>query len=373
MASASRGQTPPLIDLLAREPHRFDPRQAVRVLEAQRPPEPVCRVPEGQRPPDPVWAVRFRSSLSLAFPIGDIESVRWPGDLRPPVVTVGFLGLGGATGPLPAPFTEHIAAAARRREFAGRDFLDIFNHRLVTAAMDLARLFRPALQRGFPQDSNLARQSFALMGLGTQGMRAALEPHAAALLPLAALVSQRPLSAHAIERAVTAHFGIRARVVPFRGDWLRVPPGQRSVLGRGGRNRRLGLDAMLGGRIWDQSAGILLELGPMPLVQAERLFPASASRHRDLVALLDFLVEGAVAIELRLLVTEDSIGRSELSGTSRLGRNSWLTRRAGARHGESAPSRAGRGRDSAPAEPGTAAAAATRIVMLPCSPVPEPT
>lgn len=363
MASASRGQTPPLIDLLAREPHRFDPRQAVRVLEARRPAEPG-------------WAVRFRSSLSLGFPIGDIESVQRPGDPRPPVVTVSFLGLGGATGPLPAPFTEHIAAAARRREFAGRDFLDIFNHRLVTAAMDLAKLFRPALQRGSPQDSNLARQSFALMGLGTRGMREAIEPHAAALLPLAALVSQRPLSAHAIERAVTAHFGIRARVVPFRGDWLRVAPEQRSVLGRGGRNRRLGQDAMLGGRIWDQSAGIVLELGPMPLDQAQRLFPAAPETlHGDLVALLDFLVEGAVAIELRLLVTEDSIGRSELKRSSRLGWNSWLTRRAGARHGESAPgriSRVGRGRDTA-AEPRGGAAVATRIVMLPCTPLPAPT
>ena len=354
MARALRGQTPALIELLEREPHRFDPSQAVRVLEAA----------------GPNTRVRFRSSLSLAFPISDIASVQ----LQPPVVTVSFLGLGGATGPLPAPFTERIAAAERRGEYSGRDFLDIFNHRLVSAAMDLAKLFRPALQPGSPQDSNLARQCFALMGLGTPRIPAESDPRAAALLPLAALVSQRPLSAHAIERAVTANFGIAARVVPFRGDWLHVPPELRSVLGRGGRNRRLGQDAMLGGRIWDQSAGILLELGPMPLDQAERLFPAApATRHGDLVALLDFLVEGSVAIELRLLVTQDSIGRSKLSRTSRLGWNSWLTRRAGARHGASAPSRAGRGRNRAPAEPGGAAAVAISIVTLPCSRMPAPT
>ncbi len=324
--------------------------------------------------------MRFRSSLSLAFPVGDIESVKLSG-LQPHVVTVSFFGLGGPTGPLPVPFTEHVAAAARRRltatarirDTAGRDFLDIFNHRLVASAMNLARLFRPALQRGLPQDSNLARQCYALMGLGTPCTGAALGPGAAALLPLAALVNQRPLSAHAIERAVTAQFGIAARVVPFRGGWLRVPTEQRSVIGRRGRNRRLGQDAMLGGRIWDQSAGIVLELGPMPLDEAERLFPgAPASRHRDLVALLDFLVEGAMAIELRLLVTKDSIGRTALSPTSRLGWNSWLTRRPGGRHGESAPSRPGRGQGGAPAETGGAAAVATRIVMLPCCPVPAP-
>jgi type VI secretion system protein ImpH len=390
MAGARRGQTPPLIERLEREPHRFDSRQAVRVLETHQ------RREQGA-------AIRFGSSLSLAFPIGDIESVQLPlGPAQPPVVTVSFFGLGGATGPLPAPFTEHVAAAARRQppDTAGRDFLDIFNHRLVTAAMDLARLFRPALQRGPPQASNLARQSYALMGLGTPDIRGAIEARAPTLLPLAALVNQRPLSAHAIERAFSARFGIAARVVPFRGDWLRVPAAQRTMLGRRGRNRRLGHDAMLGGKIWDQSAGIVLELGPMPLDEAERLFPAAPStrrsdpaarldflverarmpldeaerllpiapttRYRDFVALLDFLVEPTVAIDLRLLVTEASIEPSLLSRPLRLGWNAWLTRSAGPRRSRPDP------RNALPPLDGSAAPA-TRTVTLPFRPVPQPT
>jgi predicted component of type VI protein secretion system len=66
MASTRRGQTPALIALLEREPHRFDPRQAVRLLERPALGKDAVRV-------------RFRSSLSLAFPISDIESVRLPG------------------------------------------------------------------------------------------------------------------------------------------------------------------------------------------------------------------------------------------------------------------------------------------------------
>jgi type VI secretion system protein ImpH len=338
MAGARGGQTPPLIDLLEREPHRFDSSQAVRVFETWL---------RRQKGP----AVRFRSSLSLAFPVSDIESVKLPKPAQPPVITVNFFGLGGATGPLPAPFTEHVAEAVRRGETAGRDFLDIFNHRLVVAAMELSRLFRPALQHGPPQESNLAEQSYALMGLGTPNARAAVEPRAPAFLPLAALVNQRPLSAHAIERAVTAQSGIAARVIQFRGGWLRVPPVQRSAIGRRGRNRRLGRDAMLGGKCWDQSAGIVLELGPMALDEAERLFPtAPGTGHADLVALLDFLVEGTAGIELRLLVDDRSIEPSLMSRHLRLGWSSWLRRSAAAK-------RAGR---------------ATRIVTLPFKPVPMP-
>jgi type VI secretion system protein ImpH len=401
MARARRGQTPPLIDLLAREPHRFDTRQAVRVLELHR------EITDGAE-------VRFRSSLSLAFPVSDIESVSVPPLPKHPreakqhaVVTVSFLGLGGASGPLPAPYTEFLAAAARRRDTTGRDFLDLFNHRLVTAAMDLARLYRPALQRGPPQDSNLARQCFALMGLGTPHIRTAIADRAPALLPLAALVNQRPLSAHAIEQAVNAHLGFaylgprprdqarrarlaHARVVPFRGGWLRVPREQRTALGRNGRNRRLGRDAMLGGKLWEQSAGIVLALGPMAIEEAERLFPtARGKRYRDLAGLLDFLVGGEVEIDLRLLVTTASIRPSRLVRRDpeigadapaaarpwRLGWNSWLTRDAAARRDGAVlgrTARLGGGVDgkAAPARLGGRAAPEIRVVALPLGPVP---
>jgi type VI secretion system protein ImpH len=139
---------------------------------------------------------------------------------------------------------------------------------------------------------------------------------------------------------------------------------------------------MLGGKIWDQSAGIVLELGPMPLEEAKLLFPESPeTRHHDLVALLDFLVEGAVAIELRLRVTSASIGpshlslRSRLERNPRLGRSAWLTRhdppREVAVRGRTY--RPGRGREDPFSAAGTPAAEDVRIVMLPCSPMPAPT
>jgi type VI secretion system protein ImpH len=140
--------------------------------------------------------------------------------------------------------------------------------------------------------------------------------------------------------------------VPFQGGWLHVPAAQRSALGRKGRNQRLGRDAMLGGRTWDQSAGIALELGPMTLDAAERFFPtAPQSRHGELLALLDFLVEGTLAVALRILVTGDSIGPSRMRRSLRLGWSAWL----------------GRDPQGAPTLP------RTRTIVLPGRPLPPPT
>jgi type VI secretion system protein ImpH len=315
MARARRGKTPALIQLLEREPYRFDSSQVVRILEAR---QQSLRTAE----------IRFRSSLSLTFPVSDVESVVVPEEPRQsPVVTVSFLGLGGAMGPLPTPYTEHLNNAVRRREPAGRDFLDLFNHRLVTAATDLAKLFRPTLQAPVPHESAHAGYLYALLGLRTPGIAEIIPGLAPALLPLTALLNARPLSAHAIERMLCAYFGVPARVFPFRGGWLDVPSDQRSVIGASGRNRALGRDTMIGGRQWDQSAGITIQIGPLEIADAERFLPAAAS-HARLIELLDFVLGGEVEMAVRLLVETRTVPGSHLAraGTMRLGWTSWLHR-----------------------------------------------
>lgn len=352
MATARREYADSLIDLLVAEPYRFDSRQAVRVLEARQ---------KREAGPGP----RFRSSLSLAFPISDLESVSVsPYRNHPPVVTVSFLGLGGAMGPLPTPYTEYLSAGVRRKQTAGRDFLDLFNHRLVTSAMDQAKLFRPALEPGLPQQSSHARRLYALLGLAIPSQIERNPALAASLLPMAGLLNQAPRSAHAIERAVSSHFGVRARVIPFRGDWMQVPAGQRTALGVLGRNQRLGQTAMLGGRVWDQSANITLQIGPLPLDAAEHFLPPARpftrrvvkplgrskgsaplpqvtpppavalvgapprGLYRQMAELLDFLVTDTVGVEIRLLVETASLRPSRLhrAAPMRLGWTSRLNR-----------------------------------------------
>lgn len=310
--------TAPLLERLRREPFRFEGGQALRILSALDGP-----------------GVRLRSTFDLAFPTADVEAVSFSSG-RPEMI-VTSIGLGGAIGPLPVPYTEFINDSAARDEFAPRDFVDIFNGRLVASALALDRLFQPVLQAGPPQDSNLAAQLYAMLGLGTPGVAAGIPQLAPALLPLAALVNQRPLSAHAVERAVASQFGIPTQVRPFQGAWLEIPTSQRTQIGATGRNRRLGVDAVVGRRAWDQSAGIELVLGPIPYVTAERLLPGAAD-HRRLAALLGFLLGDDIAVTARLIVKGDTAPRTRLAGRrngpqsppggettgSRLGWTAWL-------------------------------------------------
>jgi type VI secretion system protein ImpH len=334
MATTGRRGVRPLIELLADEPYRFDSRQAIRVLELIAP----GTVPVGLRSDPSDEAVAFRSSLSTAFPASDIDRIEMPSRSNGgrPVVTVNFLGLAGAFGPLPVGLTELVARRARRGDTASRDFLDLFNHRLVSLMMRSWRLFRLALQSTAPEETSFAFYLFALLGLATEGMRTTRgrRPHNRldgldrSLLGLTGLLNQKPVSLHAVERTLAVHFALPVRAAPLRGAWLQLEPEQRTAIGRGGRNRALGENALVGGRVWDQAAGILIVLGPMGFREALAFLPTGAG-FAQMRVLLGFILGDAFEVRLQLTIRPESVPSSKLgkTGSMRLGWTGWLTSR----------------------------------------------
>ena len=334
MASTGRRGVRSLIELLADEPYRFDGRQAVRVLEMMAP----GAVPVGLRSDPEDVPVAFCSSLGSAFPASDIDQIQM--SPRPtggrPVMTVNFFGLGGAFGPLPAGFTELAATRARHGDTAARDFLDIFNHRLVSLMMRSWRLFRLAMEGTSPEKTSFAFYLFALLGLATEGMRNTrgrdarnrLDGLDRSLLGLTGLLNQRPVSLHAVERTLAMHLDLPVYATPLQGAWLQLDVEQRTAIGRSGRNQALGASALVGGRAWDQQAGVLIALGPMGFHQALALLPTGAG-FSQIRVLLGFMLGDAFDVRLRLTIRPEDVPASSLGKTGflRLGWTAWLTSR----------------------------------------------
>ncbi len=323
--------TPPDTDPLAREPERFDFFQAVRRIEG-RAPHPA--VPVGTGSDSREEAVRFQSNPSSSYPAGDIAAYH-PGSARTrPRLVVNFLGLGGAFGPLPAPIDELIRLRRRGRDReadAAGSFLDIFNHRLISLLVRTRRSHRLALQHGAPDETQQAGVLQALLGLGTPGLRRTVAGTGRkldrGLLYLAGLLNEKPVSLHAVERAASHYLGVPVRGEPFRGAWLDIPPDRRLRLGRSGANNRLGREAITGNRVWSQSAGIRLTLGPLTLAGFDTLLP-DGEAHANLRRLLAFMLGGDFSVELCLrLRTNVAAARQGLGLGApglRLGWKSWL-------------------------------------------------
>ncbi|NOX53111.1 MAG: type VI secretion system baseplate subunit TssG [Planctomycetes bacterium] len=143
MAASGRRAGPAVIEDLARNPCRFDAFQVVRLLEMwarrrEAEPDRPRFVPVGQDGPPDREPVRFRTLPSHTFPPSSICSLelRKPEEELPPgplaQVTVSFLGLIGPNGALPHHYTSLVIERLRAKDRSLRDFLDLFNHRLIS-------------------------------------------------------------------------------------------------------------------------------------------------------------------------------------------------------------------------------------------------
>src|SRR5262249_33684158 len=209
----------------------FDFFQAVRLLEqlgrekaAGEPSYPV-----GQDRAPAQEAVRFRALPGLSFPTGSVAKLsadsRDGAAARPPERVVSFLGMTGPSGVLPPPYTTLLLQRVRPRDYSLRDFLDLFNHRLIS-------LFYRAWEKyRYPVGYERARRDggemdlftlclYCLTGLGTDGLRDRLASGDDPVLFYGGLFAHAPRPAVCLEGLLTEHFGLPVQVGQFEGQWL---------------------------------------------------------------------------------------------------------------------------------------------------------
>lgn len=312
-----------LEQLLAEQPHSVEFYQAVRLIEALR----TGFVPVGTRGAEPV---RFESSPDLGFHATDVLGLTPGDDGEPHRMVISFLGLAGASGPLPQPFAELLLERTRKRDRAMKAFLDIFNHRLVALLYRAHKAIRPGFEDVAPAAGRHANHLFSLMGLGMPSARNRLGVADAALLPHAGMFAQQPRSAVALERTLATMFAAPVRLRPFVGHWHRLAPSARTRLGGlRGQNAVLGRSAVLGTRAWIQDGRVEIVLGPLPRSRFESFLPPFAA-HRALASVARLGLGPSLDVRLRLRLTGAEMPPLRLSRPTgghpgpRLGWTTWL-------------------------------------------------
>jgi type VI secretion system protein ImpH len=206
MDSEGRRENAPLNERLRENPGDFDFFQAVRLLvrmgergvlpgeeRSAKGPESTKRMPPGHDFAPQEEAVRFRSIASHAFGATEIVRIARPRDTilpegsdaagevpharaidGPLEMFVTFMGLMGPSGVLPQHYTTQIIERFKSKDYALADFLDLFNHRIVSLfyrAWEKYRFpigferFRLAPQRDEPDDL-FTSCMYSLVGLG---------------------------------------------------------------------------------------------------------------------------------------------------------------------------------------------------------------
>jgi len=339
MAAESWRTDPPLDRELFEEPYRFDFFQAVRLLERLY----ADRQPVGRDAAPAQEVVRFVAHLSLSFPPSEIYDLTPASDdpAAPARMSIAFMGLTGPHGVLPRHYTELLLERARQKDFTLRDFLDLLNHRLTSLFFRAWEKYRVAVayERAATRKEGYDPFSLALfdlIGLGTPGLRGRLHVDDDTFLYYAGLLAQQPRSASALAGVLTDYLGVPAHVVQLCGRWLPIPaesfsrlgsPDPRSGLVQENVNNVLGVNAVIGSRVWDQQAAFRLRLGPVTFAELSDLLPSGAI-FRPFVQLARFFVGQEFDFDVQFVVKAEEVPGCRLGDESarapRLGWSTWL-------------------------------------------------
>jgi type VI secretion system protein ImpH len=349
------GPRPPLAAILRREPYRFGFFQAVRILERLFP----DRQPVGGDFDPAEECARFRAHLSLAFPPSEIHDIHDRGDERPLSVTVAFMGLTGPSGVLPRFYTEVLLERVRQKDRTLADFLDLFNHRMISLfyrAWQKSRFwvaFERAEAAGRAHRSDSARRRAFVMET-----RPRLDPFSQSLLELAGmgpgslryrasdrrelrartciedstlrfysgLLSQQHRSASGLEGILQDFFGVPVSVHQLVGQWLLLDEENQTRLAEGGRTQ-LGSTAIAGQRFWDVQSKFRVRIGPLDFDRFCEYLP-SGNAYRQLADLTRLYAGPTLDIEVQLVLQAEQVPCCQLSSSprngSRLGWNTWI-------------------------------------------------
>jgi type VI secretion system protein ImpH len=278
--------------------------------------------------------LRFRNSLSLAFPASEIESIQVdPPDATgtPRIhITSAFIGLLGASGTLPLHDTERATAkAGAASDESWKPFIDLFSNRVVGLFYEAWGKYRVEHGLNTRGEDDLLALLMALGGLrptsfGPSGPYASIAPEVAAFYT--GLLRTRPLAASTIARVLGDYFGVRVRLEEFVGAWDAIPAKIRSTLGV--TDPALGFGAVLGTRTWRNDVRVRLQIGPLDHVQAKAFLPRGRS-HAALKEMVSLFAVPSVQYEIRLLLDKRCLKpltlRTQGQERKRLGWNTFLT------------------------------------------------
>ncbi|WP_281648666.1 type VI secretion system baseplate subunit TssG [Parendozoicomonas sp. Alg238-R29] len=334
-----------VVNKLRTKPQKFDFFQAVRLLEAisqteKAKEEKFADQPVAELAPPHRELVRFVASQSLSFSASDIArlKIQEQEDLSDPdsrhqwLMEVTFMGLTGSQGVLPQPMTETVLKELKARNRGLRDFLDIFHHRTLSLFYRAwqkyqlpvhferqKRLEAEALEPGANNDIySLAMKS--LVGLGTNHVQNRMKLPDDVAAGMSGLLGRNVRSASALKSAILHHFGLKANIEQFVGEWYQIPEDLRTQLpGDVNRNRGvnnvLGQNAVLGEESWQIQSRFRVVLEPMSYKLYMTFLPGTR-RLESMRSLVQLVAGTELDFEIHVRVKERELPPLQLSQRS---------------------------------------------------------
>lgn len=261
--------------------------------------------------------VRYRASLSLAYPQAEIESMALiPQDnmddkgsqvrVRQIEVYPAIIGLTGPLSALPAMYTDHLASRVQHtKDKAAPAFLDLFNHRLTDLYVQASWFYNLPLQ----YELNSKKDSY-LLSLRALARQPKKFTTIDSLIAYAGMIAPGRLTADQLAQVLSHFLDSAVSVQQFVPEWFDLPASEQTALG--GQHAALGVSAFCGARVVQFDSKIRIIFHKLDAKRYLRLLPSGDMY----LVMIDFIRKWCgvcLAVEIQLELDKQYIKPLSLS------------------------------------------------------------
>lgn len=326
MASQNRSTAPHIVHDLIAHSEQYSFFQAVQLLEDYH---HLIAHEEGKQTLRETL-IQYSVNPQLTYNKSDIETVRIEHRNEQCIaqVTVNFLGLYGAVSPLPAFYTEAILQA-NAGDDATRDFMDLFNHRLLSLVYQCWEKYRYYQQykkfsQGNKGNDQFSNWMYALCGLINPAQRQDPDINWNRLLPFIGTLAMRCHSANLIESVLRyyfefKHIHIRSNVLRY----IEIESDQSNRLGQ--QCATLSHDLVLGSRVEDRSGKFRIQIKQLSYTLFTQFLPGG-EYNVSLKKIIDYILRDQLDYDIELQLQHQEVPRLSLSNKNqeKLGWTTWV-------------------------------------------------
>lgn len=293
-----------VIDTLNTKPQSFEFIQSIRLLRHSP------TILKGKKWDD---AFLFESSFNLNFPLSEIESLGFDG--KKTTITNLIVGITGVQGALPYAYVNKVKHTPRKQRVEVQQFINLFNHKLVTQYADSSITYNLPIRYEIDQDNHYLNILHALNGYVAEHYEQEnIDDYFA---EFAGLMQGQNNNTYALKTILNCIFAKEIEINEFVEETFILEKQQRTNLGESG-GALLGINTFCGETVRQMNGKIELKIGPLSRIDYLEFLP-SGKQSRKLRQILKSWCDPTLLVDIRLILNETDVKPYYLSSRSEIG------------------------------------------------------
>lgn len=267
---------------------------------------------------------RFSTAPSVSFPTADIKKIEVHYDrdnIKQYLIETTFLGLHGASSPLPGTYLDQIAYEYAQGSSIKHQYFDFFNHRLQTLLLKSWRKYKYYINYKHGIDDDFSKKLFAFIGVDNRNYHVktnhdsktnvqtipdnleGLDWHK--LLYFMGVLVSRVRSPSMVEKIISHYFNLdKVKIKEWQKQKITLQSEQTNSLGKA--NVSLSDTFILGNEVTSYAKKFVIVLDELSLEQFYDFLPNGA-KHLILKKLILFLMKDLLPYDIHLGIKLDTV------------------------------------------------------------------